>query len=99
MTLILVKYGASDYRLHRDDATELGAFDERADIAMMRSTCHTANGGPQSIHTNARALKDDTCLLTGDWVYRDVAEHGPDEIPFDVPDDVTLSDGGPQRSD
>lgn len=99
MTLYLAKYADDDYRLHRADGAEIVSFAQRYDGADLRVRLPGARGNSVALSNNEPALQDHLDIVQGDYVFRDVAEHGPSEIPFDVPNDVTLADGGPQRSD
>lgn len=87
MTLYLVKHGSSDYRLHRIDGTELATWSsdprEASDGAipeMVDGIASAHNGA--SILGDAQARRDHAKVVTGDWAYRDKAEHGSSEVPW-----------------
>jgi len=91
MTLYLVKYSDTDFRLHREDGTEIGTFtsDPREDAEGNRinpvpdfvdSVAEHHAGA--SILGDPDARRDHAKVLSGDWVFRDVEEHGSSEVPW-----------------
>lgn len=91
MTLYLVKHGAGDFRLHNPDGTEIDTYasDPREDANgnetnpvpdLVDSLAAAHNGA--SILGDKAARRDHAKATNGDWVFRDVAEHGASEVPW-----------------
>lgn len=91
MTLYLVKHGAGDFRLHRQDGTELDQYasDPRTDANgnptnpvpdFVDSLAAAHNGA--SILGDKNARRDHAKATTNDWSFRDVSEHGQSEVPW-----------------
>jgi len=91
MTLYLVKYSDSDFRLCREDGTEIDSFSsdprENAEgepknpIPDFVDSVAKKHGGA-SILKDRNARRDHAKILTGDWCFRDVEEHGESEVPW-----------------
>lgn len=91
MTLYLVKHGSNDYRLQRSDGAELDTYtsDPRTDsngnptdpIPDFVDSIAAAHNGA-SILGDKQARREHGKIVGGNWVYRDIAEHGQSEVPW-----------------
>lgn len=74
MTLYLVKHGSDDYRLHKQDGTEMSTWSSRPSPPEMAVGVSEHHGNPSKGKGGPPAfVKDDTRISIGDWEYHDLA--------------------------